>query len=119
MQVRFLGGKGATRAPYLSDQQAVSKLEQSENIEEEALERIAKVLGVSADAIRHFNEETVINNIQNNYEGSSSNYSGLYQCTFNPIDKLIEVLDENKKLYERLLESEKEKVELLKKQAKN
>lgn len=39
-------------------------------------------------------------------------------CTFNPIDKWLEVLEENKKLYERLLESEREKVEILKGKAK-
>ena len=33
--------------------------------------------------------------------------------TSTPIDKWVEALDENKKLYERLLQSEKEKVELL------
>ena len=32
---------------------------------------------------------------------------------FNPIEKLIEALDANKQLYERLLASEKEKVEIL------
>ncbi|TCC96983.1 hypothetical protein [Pedobacter hiemivivus] len=55
-------------------------------------------------------------NIQNNYEGSSSNYSGLYQCTFNPLDKLIEKVAELKKLhtekealYERLLKAQENK----------
>lgn len=32
----------------------------------------------------------------------------------NPLDKMLDLVEENKKLYERLLESEKEKVELLK-----
>jgi len=37
-------------------------------------------------------------------------------CTlnFNPMDKLLEVIEENKKLYERLLQAEREKIELLK-----
>ncbi|MFZ0595995.1 MAG: transcriptional regulator, partial [Flavobacterium sp.] len=34
-------------------------------------------------------------------------------CTFNPLDKLIESYDENKKLYERLVQAEKDKVEFL------
>lgn len=38
-----------------------------------------------------------------------------YQPTFNPLDKLMESVDENKRLYERLLQSEKEKVEYLEK----
>jgi len=34
-------------------------------------------------------------------------------CTFNPLDKLMETVEENKKLYERLLQSEKEKIKYL------
>lgn len=34
-------------------------------------------------------------------------------CMFNPIDKLIESYEENRKLYERLLAIEREKVEIL------
>jgi transcriptional regulator with XRE-family HTH domain len=93
-------------------QQAVSKLEQSEKIEEEVLEKIAKALGVTADGIKKYNEEAVFNIIGNNYHDSSSSVQ--YACTFNPIDKLIEVYEENKKLYEQLLASEREKVEILK-----
>ena len=93
-------------------QQTVSKIEQSETVDEDLLEQISKILGVSAEGIKNFSEEAVFNYIQNNYEGSSGNYSGLYNCQFNPIDKLIEAFEENKKLYERLLASEREKFEL-------
>jgi transcriptional regulator with XRE-family HTH domain len=48
-------------------QQAVSKLEQSEEIEDSTLEKIANVLGVSKEAIKNYSDESVINNIQNNY----------------------------------------------------
>jgi hypothetical protein len=34
---------------------------------------------------------------------------------FNPVDKWLEALDENKKLYEALLKSEREKVAILEK----
>jgi hypothetical protein len=34
-------------------------------------------------------------------------------CNFNLLDKLMELVEENKRLYERLLESEKHKVEFL------
>ncbi|WAC11234.1 helix-turn-helix domain-containing protein [Dyadobacter pollutisoli] len=97
-------------------QQTVSKIEQSETVDEELLEQISKILGVSSEGIKNFNEDAVFNYIQNNYEGAnaSSGTIGIFQhCTFNPIDKLIEVFEENKKLYERLLESEREKIELL------
>lgn len=102
-------------------QQTVSRMEQAENIEEDVLEKIAGVLGVTADAIKNYSDEAAIYNIQNNYDGSNSHATNVgpaaymnFQCTFNPIDKLIELFEENKKLYERLLQSEKEKVELLK-----
>jgi len=95
-------------------QQAVSKIEQSEKIEDDVLEKIAKSLGVTSEGIKKFNDEAVFNIIGNNYHDHSSSVQ--YQCTFNPIDKLIEVYEENKKLYEQLLASERDKVEILKNQ---
>lgn len=97
-------------------QQAISKLEQSEEIEDSTLEKVAKVLGVTAEAIKNYSDEAVIYNIQNNYDSSSNNhaYSTNYNCTFNPLDELIRALDANKELYERLLANEREKVEILK-----
>lgn len=120
-----LGIKQETVADKLGiTQQAVSKIEQSENVEEVMLERVAEALGVNAEAIKNFNEDTVVYNIQNNYEGSSLNLSPNQQqnhnCTFNPIDKWVEAMEENrrlqeenKKLYEELLKSEREKVVML------
>ncbi|WP_131537144.1 helix-turn-helix domain-containing protein [Pedobacter nototheniae] len=93
-------------------QQTISKLEQSETIESDVLEKIAKVLGLSVDSIKNFSEEAVFNIIGNTYHDNSASLN--YYPTFNPIDKLMEALDENKKLYERLLKSEQEKVEILK-----
>ncbi len=94
-------------------QQSVSKIEQSEQVDEHMLERIAKALNVSAAAIRNFSEEAVINNIQNNYEGSHNQGGFNNHCTFNPLDKYIEVVEKNEKLYEALLKSEREKIALL------
>jgi transcriptional regulator with XRE-family HTH domain len=114
----MLGVKQETLAEKLGiSQQAVSKIEQSEQVEDTTLERVADALGVSGEAIKNFSEEAVIYNIQNNYEGSSLNMSPNYQqnthCTFNPIDKWLEAMEENKKLYEALLTSEREKVAML------
>ena len=95
-------------------QQSVSKLEQSEVIEDSTLEKIAFVLGLPAESIRNFDEEKMIYNIQNNYENSNNTGANVgYQVTFNPLEKVIELYEENKKLYEKLLASEKEKVEIL------
>ena len=96
-------------------QQSVSLLETKETIDPETLEQIAKTLKVPVDAIANFDEEKTIYNIQNNYDGSSSNYSGLYHCTFNPIDKYVETVEKNEKLYEALLKAEREKIALLEK----
>ena len=96
-------------------QQSVSHLEQSETVETEKLEQVAKVLGVTPEAIKNFSEETVFNIISNTFNNTSSDNSTLiassmnYQPTFNPLDKLLEATEENKKLYERLLAAEKEK----------
>jgi transcriptional regulator with XRE-family HTH domain len=81
-------------------QQSVSKIEQSENVENEILVKIAHALGVTPETIKNFSEDAIIN-----YFHDQSYFN--YQCTFNPLDKVIE-------LYERLLASEKEKNEILK-----
>ena len=95
-------------------QKRISLLEQKEEIEQDILEQVAQILKVPAEAIKNFDEEAAIYNIQNNYEGSHNQGSNVgSQFNFNPIDKLMEALEENKRLYERLLQSEKEKVELL------
>lgn len=117
-RIRELRGmKQETLAEELGiSQQAVSKIEQSENIEEDKLDRIAKVLGVTKEGIKNFSDENVFNNI-NNFNDNSINNGPLnnYYCTFNPLDKLIETQEENKKLYERLLKSEQEKIAYLEK----
>ncbi len=88
-------------------QQAISKLEQSDKIEEEVLDKIAKALGVTAEGLKHFTEDSVFNNINNFHDNSIQN-------NFNPIEKVIQLYDEKIALLERLLASEREKVEILK-----
>lgn len=89
-------------------QQTISNIENSENIEQETLLKIAEVLGVTPEAIENFSEEAVFNIIGNTYHVDNSSAVN-YGCTFNPLDKLMEAYEENKKLYERLVQSEKEK----------
>jgi transcriptional regulator with XRE-family HTH domain len=114
-KIRELKGmKQETLAAELGiSQQAVSKIEQSADVDGEALEKIAKVLGLSSEAIKAFTEEAVFNIISNTFHNTSSDNSTLiasslnYQPTFNTVEKIVE-------LYERLLLAEKEKNELLK-----
>ncbi len=98
-------------------QQSVSSIENSETIDEERLMEIAKALGTSVEAIRNFSEEAMINyfNTFNDTDnsGSGSFNFGTNHCTFNPLDKLVEAYEENKKLYERLIQVEKDRNEYL------
>jgi len=99
-------------------QQSVSTMENSETIDEEKLKEVAKVLGMTVEAIKNFSEEAVINYFNNIYDNDFSHSNGAIQsnnCSFNPLDKLVEVYEENKKLYERLIQAEKEKNEYLEK----
>lgn len=96
-------------------QQSVSLLETKETIDPETLEQIAKTLKVPVEAIKNFNEEAAIYNIQNNYDNANPNYSFNNYCTFNPLEKYVETVEKNEKLYEALLKSEREKNALLEK----
>jgi len=88
-------------------QQTISNIEGSETIDDEKLNVIAEALGVSADAIKNFSDEAVLNVIGNTYTNNDIVNAGLnYNCTFNPLDKIVE-------LYERLVQAEKDKVEYL------
>jgi transcriptional regulator with XRE-family HTH domain len=92
-------------------QQSVSVIENSETIDDEKLEEVAKALGVSAEAIKNFTEENMINYFNNFYDNSCNGSNGMFHanyCTFNPLDKVVE-------LYERMIQSEKDKVEYLEK----
>jgi transcriptional regulator with XRE-family HTH domain len=88
-------------------QQEVSKIEQQEEIEEEVLSQIAGVLGISSEVIRDFDVERAIYNINNIRDNTFEQGAISIAQQFNPLEKIIE-------LYERLLQSEKEKVDLLK-----
>ncbi|MEZ0129622.1 helix-turn-helix domain-containing protein [Flavobacterium sp. LBUM151] len=96
-----------------TNQQSISIIEGSETVDDEKLKKIAEALGVPAEVIKNFSEEAVFNIIGNTYDNGSSSVN--HGCTFNPLDKLLEAFEENKKLYERLFEAEKEKVTLLEK----
>ncbi|QSB26257.1 helix-turn-helix domain-containing protein [Flavobacterium sp. CLA17] len=95
-----------------TNQQAVSIMENSETIEDEKLVEVAKALGVTVEAIKNFSEEAVFNYFNNYYDTKDSVFnSGSHatnHCNFNPLDKVVE-------LFERLVQSEKEKVEYLEK----
>ena len=81
------------------------------------LEKVAKSLKVPVEAIKNFDEEKAVNITNDIHDNKFDNSSVgmVYQQIINPIERWIEALEENKKLYERLLQSEWEKVALLEK----
>jgi len=121
-RIRELRGmKQETLAEELGiSQQSVSTLEKSETLDADKLERVAQVLGVTKEGIENFSEETIFHNI-NNFNDNSVNNGPLnnFHCTFNPLDKLMEAYEENRKLYERLVQAEQDKVAYLEELLKN
>ncbi len=116
----MLGMKQEAFALQLGDdwnQRKISLLEQKDVIDDPLLQQIADVLKVPVEAIKNFDEEQAIHNIQNNYDNAVVNSGPTinYKCDFNPLEKWAEEIAENRKLYERLLQAEKEKMELLQK----
>ena len=87
-------------------QQAISQLEQKEALDKEMLEKISAVLKVPVEAIKSFDEQAAINYFNTFHDNSANGAffsSTNHNCTFNPLDKVVE-------LYERML---KEKDELI------
>ncbi|MBS1595542.1 MAG: helix-turn-helix transcriptional regulator [Bacteroidetes bacterium] len=89
-------------------QQTISKIERTPQVAEATLDRISKALGVSSHAIRVFSENIAFRSIleSNQYESQSE------LAQINSIDKIFE-------LYERLLNSEKEKQKIYEEYIKN
>jgi transcriptional regulator with XRE-family HTH domain len=97
-------------------QKKVSVLESKEKIEDALLTEIARILNIPEEAIRNFDEEKAVNIIANTFQDDAVAYAENYKCTFNPLDKLMETVEELKKLhaekealYERLLKAKENK----------
>ena len=106
----MLGIKQEALALELGDdwnQKKISLLEGKETIEPQLLDEVAKALKVPVDAIKNFDEQAAINVISNTFNDNAQNNLH-YQCTFNPIDKMVE-------LYERLIKEKEMMIEELKK----
>ncbi|ANH83744.1 transcriptional regulator [Niabella ginsenosidivorans] len=107
----MLGIKQDALAADLGDdwnQQKISLLEQKETIDAPLLQQVAEALKLPVEAIKNFDEEQAIqfiSNTINNNDNAVMHGPSLYSyCpTFNPIEKWLEALEENKKLYERMI----------------
>ena len=95
----------------------VSRLEAKEEIEPGILDEVAKALKIPVSAIKNFEEEAAISIVANTFTDDAIAYASAQniKCNFNPLDKYVEAVEKNEKLYEALLKSEREKVELLQK----
>lgn len=106
----ILGVKQETLAVELNmTQQAVSKLEQKEEIDEDTLKKVAAILKIPVEAIKNTTDETafnIIGNTFNSHDTSTLTPTLNYYPSFNPMDKVVE-------LFERLLKADQEKISLL------
>ncbi|HVZ56023.1 MAG TPA: helix-turn-helix transcriptional regulator [Chitinophagaceae bacterium] len=113
----LMGMKQETLADALGEgwsQKKISLLEAAETIEPEALDRIAQVLGVSVSAIRQLDEGSVLEALMPGEPGFDRlRVLAMLYPDINPFEKWIEALEENKRLYERLLQALRDKVALL------
>ncbi|QQX76010.1 MULTISPECIES: helix-turn-helix domain-containing protein [Aequorivita] len=105
---KLRGVKQETLANELGISQAeFSNIENAAIVDDNILNQIAEILNVPSEAIKNFDESLAVYYINNKIENSTiqENGHGIHQV-FSPIDKVVE-------LYERLLESEKEKIRIL------
>lgn len=94
---------GITQAEY-------SLIENSDSVDDQIIIQVAQIFNVTPEVIKEFNENQAFYSIENKVENNkiSENSHGIHQV-FSPIEKVVE-------LYERLLTSEREKIEILKSQ---
>jgi len=96
----FQGIKQSTMAHRLKiSQQAYSKIEQSAELDNDFLDKIAQELGCTSEALKQLDEAPFMQNFNHNC-------ANVVAYQFNPIEKIVS-------LYEELLKSEREKIALL------
>lgn len=94
------------------NQQKISLLEQKEAIESSLLQQVAQILKIPAEAIENFDEEQAINVIANTFTDSFNNSTNAFaynnNCTFNPVETILQIHNEKIALYERMLQEKDE-----------
>lgn len=96
------------------NQQRISLLEQKETVDPALLQKISEVMKIPVDAFKNFDEQHAVNIIANTFhEGAVANNSGYFNCTFNPLDKLIEAYEEITRLNVELLKEKDVQIKLL------
>ena len=87
-------------------QATLSSYEKKNKLDQEILEKITKASNIPLEAITDLGEDSAINIVASTLTANDNAAIFNYYPSFNPIDKIVE-------LYDRLLQSEKEKVEIL------
>ena len=95
--------------------QAVSKMEQTEQMEDERIKQVAEALGVTEEGLKKFTEETVLYYTNNFYENSNATATNI--GTVSSIENINHFsMEQAIKLFEELIKIEREKFESLKKE---
>jgi transcriptional regulator with XRE-family HTH domain len=92
------------------NQKKISMLEQKDVIEDDILDQISHALKIPVEAFQNFDEEQAVNIIAHSFDNGAIGYQKNDNCSFNPIDKIVQLYDEKIALYERML---KEKDEMM------
>ena len=109
-----IGMKQETLARELgTSQQNISYYEKQEDLDDEVFNQLAKGLGVKPEVLKDYSDEAAVNIFSNAFHDNSS-AGVMYNPTFNPIDKIVEQSSKIEKLYKELLQSERDKIEVLK-----
>ena len=95
--------------------QAVSKMEQTEQMEDERIKQVAEALGVTEEGLKKFTEETVLYYTNNFYENSNATATNI--GTVSSIENINHFsMEQAIKLFEELIKIERKKFESLKKE---
>ncbi|GAB2675014.1 helix-turn-helix transcriptional regulator [Flavihumibacter cheonanensis] len=117
----MLGMKQDLLASIMGDdwtQLKISRLEAKNEIEEGILDEVARALKIPVEAIKNFDEETAISIVANTFTDFKDNAVASamnYYPSFNPVDKIVEILEQaNKEKNEEIAFLRKEIEELKK-----
>lgn len=91
-------------------QQAVSKLENKKEIDDETIDKIAEKLGFTPDSIKEFNPDATVQSI---------NQQGGNVININPLDKIIELYERMLKEKDTIIASQKKEIEVFKRNTIN
>jgi transcriptional regulator with XRE-family HTH domain len=98
-------------------QKKVSIIESKEVVEPDMLKHIASVLKLPVEAFQNFTDEQAINIVSNTFNSHDNSTGNANYPTYNinPIEKWLEALEENRKLYDRLIQDKQDTIAMLEK----